>query len=1212
MSDIGQSTIVGSIAGSDYVLAIVAGKVKRVPASSVFLPTGYQSKVGLTFNPPTPARGDWYFCDETGTYTHFGNQYATKNDNFIWNGTTWDHIGYTNLLETGYKGVKEPADAAIADPENSWWVRCGSNGTYTNFSNLAANAGDLLIYNTALAAWEKQVGNAGIYTLGQNLNGAGYKGTGFASGTSDGELVVFEQLAELADTRVSFTPGKNILDPNMVEGGKAINTSGVIISAAGVDLTPKLYFNGNPSITCSCCVNGGGYSFFAVYDSSDNFIGGNYAGTIKTVNAADYAGASYVRFPITQTANRQAEYGNEATDYLAFNSIGGQVEPLELGKVDVVPGRNILNPDEVLTGKTVNTSGVIISAAGVDLTPKLYFNGNPSITCDSCVQGGGYSFFAVYKADNTFIGGNYCTTVKTVNAADYADSAYVRFPLTQTTERQCEYNTAATEFRPYNEIGAYVEVIKDDIDTINDDLLERVDKNFGVNLIDPDQVTWGKALNSSGAIVTSAAAYGITPKMYFNGHGSFYSASLYRALNDGYYLTYYKADGTVISTSRIFPGGIVPIVTDAAYIISTINRSYKDYNLKVEYGDVKSNVYTVPFNPIGRYTDNTPIALYAYADGDATPDVDNLFYGDKGYWKAWYNAGSGVTYYTIDETPVVDITRTYSSTLNHGTLHYVVRYYDVTNGISFDDTTYYVRDDSKDLNVGAIQRAINSCEEGRKYIIYCKGHFLFNTAAQFAGNRSSLYAMVWMQNANVTLQGDGIYKTIIEVDLPSNLGVGFAYNNYSPVEFYDGIINDLSIIGHNCRYAVHCVGAVKAEMNRVRIWHIPNVGDAYTVWPSTTTLGIGTRDSSKIYLNDCDIVDEGDPLYIHDNNAQEYGYHYLVKDTRLICKGTTSDMGRIAALFVLNSPSHSVFELKNVALGNRRRIAVGQDSSWSTTVLFPEIYTRIIGDVNVPIHYSYGVGIGRVLKITSNTTGATSTVRFDKTSSAFAVLIEGDLVTDFSNPNGIIHADNYRYRDGETGLAGYAVGELPIDPGTTGKMQTRLGDCTGTPLSLIITIDGTAKTVTFDQDYTAYSDVNMLAVINTAISGFGVAEVYVLGKEYYPEFNRNIEQLPNNSASLILAGMGVNMANGSVAAATTDAEVQGIALDDIKIGYIGRIAKKAYLPTTENRFKIKLASQATCSAGDKFKISATPGVFELDNSTGTFVAEYASLIKIDL
>jgi hypothetical protein len=444
------------------------------------------------------------------------------------------------------------------------------------------------------------------------------------------------------------------------------------------------------------------------------------------------------------------------------------------------------------------------------------------------------------------------------------------------------------------------------------------------------------------------------------------------------------------------------------------------------------------------------------------------------------------------------------------------------------------------------------------------------------------------------------------------LGAEFNYYDYSPIEFRNGAINDMSIIGHNCRYAVHSVGALNTVFNRVRLWHKPNVGDALTAWPSTTTLGIGASNFTNIHLNDCEMIDEGDPLYIHDNNGDTYGYHYLIENTRLICKRTTADMGVIATLFVLNTATHGVFELKNVALGNRRRISVGQDSSWSTTVLFPEIYTRIIGDVKVPIHYNYGVGIGRVLKITSATTGATSTVRFDKTSSAFEKLVKGNLVTDFENPNGIIHLDNYRYRDGETGLAGYAVGELPIDPSTVGSMQTRLGNCTGTPLSLVITIDGTDRTVTFNQDYTAYSDDAMLAVINTAISGYGVAELYVLGKEYYPELNNNVEQLPNNSASLILAGMGVKMVNGSVVAAATSSEVMGISLDDIKIGYIGRIMKKGYLPTTESRFKVKLGTQETCTVGDKFTIGDTPGVFIKDNVNGIFIAEYDSLVKFNL
>ena len=174
MSDLGQVTIVGTVAGTDYILCVVGGILKRIAASKILTENGYQGLAILTTNPGTPLRGDWYICNVSGTFTNFGAQAATKNDRFYYNGATWDLVLFTNLLEEGYRGVVEPADAAPSNLENSHWVKCGSNGTYTNFSGLAANANDFLTYNATTIAWEKTDGNAGFYTLGQNLDSDGF------------------------------------------------------------------------------------------------------------------------------------------------------------------------------------------------------------------------------------------------------------------------------------------------------------------------------------------------------------------------------------------------------------------------------------------------------------------------------------------------------------------------------------------------------------------------------------------------------------------------------------------------------------------------------------------------------------------------------------------------------------------------------------------------------------------------------------------------------------------------------------------------------------------------------------------------------------------------------------------------------------------------------------------------------------------------------
>jgi len=76
------------------------------------------------------------------------------------------------------------------------------------------------------------------------------------------------------------------------------------------------------------------------------------------------------------------------------------------------------------------------------------------------------------------------------------------------------------------------------------------------------------------------------------------------------------------------------------------------------------------------------------------------------------------------------------------------------------------------------------------------------------------------------------------------------------------------------------------------------------------------------------------------------------------------------------------------------------------------------------------------------------------------------------------------------------VGEWPTN--INAKMGVRLGDCSGVNKTLTMTINGVAKTITFNQNFTAQSNATILSFINTALAGSGTATLYQRANEYLP------------------------------------------------------------------------------------------------------------------
>jgi hypothetical protein len=676
-----------------------------------------------------------------------------------------------------------------------------------------------------------------------------------------------------------------------------------------------------------------------------------------------------------------------------------------------------------------------------------------------------------------------------------------------------------------------------------------IEKKIGLNVLDISKLEYGKGVFSSGNIGTSlsSTSYAITEKIYFNGNTEIICNC---CATGGFYAGVYdNSDVKVVTVSQQTRTQIVDVSSypEASYVLFTIFVPVKPK--MIQFGSVLSDFEQ--YDPFYGYTQD--VNLYAYPTGGTDTDTD---------------------------------------------------FYYINGGLS------------------SIQKAIDSCNTNHNYIIHVKGEHIFTTASDFTLADNGYYYMTYIKSGlkNITLQGDGMDATVMNASLPDNLGTSFDYDKYITLEILGDncIVNDMTVIAKNMRYAVHTDESAYAtadnnylEFNNLRFWHKGNTNDALAVWTGQSGYGLGISSGMHIVRNNCESISaNGSSIYLHDNKGFKRPFYYKIKGEKLRQNTSASTTGASAAMTIqlLGSNNHGMIEFENIDFGSDNATILAQNSNANLTDLTTyqaNIRCRIVGNVDAKIFYLQDHSIskgGSCLRVVSNTVGASSSVRFTNPNTMFNVLIAGIRSVSFEEENGIVHEDNYQYRDGSDVLSGFAMGELALDVSTHASMQSRIGDRSVSAQYFRIIIDGVSHSVLLNQDYTSYSDSAMLAVINNAISGYGVASLHYWGDDYHPEFNNCLTRRKNNSNYTILKGMGVNIQPNGLSPAETNSQVKGIAIEDIPIGKIGRVMKKGILSTLfQYNYYILMndvADQKNYSIGALLGISANRGLFEEEAGTG--------------
>lgn len=474
----------------------------------------------------------------------------------------------------------------------------------------------------------------------------------------------------------------------------------------------------------------------------------------------------------------------------------------------------------------------------------------------------------------------------------------------------------------------------------------------------------------------------------------------------------------------------------------------------------------------------------------------------------------------------------------------------------------------------AIQQAFESitdASETNQYIVRATGNFHITSPNDYL-NIPALGAWTYIRHKDyVHLDGIDKESCIIRCELSQNLSevqaekpsfVKKDYGNYQPA-FWNSKANisNVTFVVRNIRYPLHIDGGTSGCKDYIqlvencRLIHEGKYGDSVgTVGGSAS--GFGMSSGQQLTLRNCYLEGTDSWAYVHDNrNFTDGSLLYFDSCNFLDSAGYSREI----TIQGLNSLVASTIRFRNCTLPKHGRIeytsSLNEEVKLRADVLN---YVCDMKDMN-PLSVQTPASLTKALRIVSKSTGSTSTVRVDPSSTAFSIIGFSDEVSLVPrNRFNRVEQYGYQYRDGGNGLAGEAIGFANIATSTiNGKYLTplgkRLGDCSTTNKTLTVIIDGVSYNIVFNKNYNgtsetslpSYTNAQIIAEITSVIGSVATVEEYDINSEWLPEF-KDVQLFKVNSSTYIEKGMGVVFTNNMNVrkALTTDSFIDGIALDN--------------------------------------------------------------------
>ena len=529
--------------------------------------------------------------------------------------------------------------------------------------------------------------------------------------------------------------------------------------------------------------------------------------------------------------------------------------------------------------------------------------------------------------------------------------------------------------------------------------------------------------------------------------------------------------------------------------------------------------------------------------------------------------------------------------------------------------------------IGDALSSINDASETNVYDIYIRGYFKFTNPKMVADGGDFKYVIGNEPSAAFTkkyvnLIGIEEQGAVIEVNLPEGLqetdfpysetfGRYFTYDDYNPLYILKGCdISNIQIIGRNCRYVSHI--EVGGDDNGCII----NI-DRCTFWEKAGTRKIGCLIAGEIPYFKLNVKNS---TFINEDGMKFFGGHTplsYITNGRENCRVVFDNCDFISK----GTLGLTTFEYnrKDDLIFNNCRIS-------EHTTIFVDSTNSVKREIGTLINCKSS-GEPRMVRInTSNAlslcirtlSGSGSSVRFDPSSTAFAIVGDKNKTIEKTLLSGAKSIYGYEYRDDEIGSHAYGAGTINIDPTTGHSLGSILGDCSGTSKALVLTINGTSYTVTFNTNLTSASNSDVLAIINAVIGAVAVAEEKNVEFDEYPVFDNMEYFIENDDNALIERGMGIvkTAPDKMRRAKQSDGHIDGIAIDNIYPSQKGRIINKGVFfnvvsETYEGQIWFTIKPHLTLSYGDSISIDpSNDGKFIVSNTAPVLKAISEDAVKI--
>lgn len=513
----------------------------------------------------------------------------------------------------------------------------------------------------------------------------------------------------------------------------------------------------------------------------------------------------------------------------------------------------------------------------------------------------------------------------------------------------------------------------------------------------------------------------------------------------------------------------------------------------------------------------------------------------------------------------------------------------------------------------AIQLALGSITDAtaknRYVIIVKKGLYKITQANEFIGYRG--YPAMVVPKDHVDIIGSGEGKTIVWAELPyddADVGASIDGNVYPRSQYQtlydyadDCEIKDITFVAKNLRYVNH-IDDVRGTDKTHKYKNVGMIfkGDI----GSQMAYGTGTHSGEETYVvGGRSHSDSHIPYSCHNNIA-------FAKPSLWSFRGHnfTSLSGKIA-IYQQNDGSllGDKLELIGCSFGGAS-YRIDYVEYWLSANTannydsFNHAEWQITGYGNEPFLFNNEV-MGQSLRFKTIAVGSGNSIRIDKTSSAYSILIKNNQT---NADTGLYidsreHIDGYIVQDGSVGLAAQAWGCKDVsaiagayDAGVIyTSLAKRLGDCSTVNKSLGVVVNGVMNTITFNKNYSAMTNAQIVSEINTQLSGVTV-DLYSYGRDYYPLMSDVSETVYNTGVTYIPKGSVVAKSQGTVKLADAGDKVYGVALDNIPVVTIktdgekrgqGRILKRGYIHADRSKAHFVLADNQNPAIGTRFKVS---------------------------